>query len=234
MSTVKEPNYFAKRRTIFHKSYNWYRELFPPAEVWGESSTAYTKYPFVSGVPKRIFKKAPTARLVFLARNPIDRTLSHVTHDMLEGLIEAVPFADGYVRQKSNNPYVDFSRYGLQVEQYLKYFERDQLLILDFEELTRDPKESLKMVFEHVGMSQEVNDSVFIEKRNVSADRKAIVNRQEYKRTSKAEGKEAAEELRIEIERPKLSAEAREDLLVELEPDIQRFEEIAGRKFNWG
>src|SRR5688572_3137697 len=44
------------------------------SETWAfEASTAYTKYPMISGVPERIHATFPDARLIYLIRDPIER-----------------------------------------------------------------------------------------------------------------------------------------------------------------
>ena len=46
----------------------------------GESSTHYTKLPIFQGVPERLFRFNPEARLIYIMRNPFDRVVSHYWH----------------------------------------------------------------------------------------------------------------------------------------------------------
>lgn len=211
MSSTKEPNYFAKARTPFHKSLSWYKNLFPAGKWRGESSTAYTKYPFIKHVPKRIKKHVPDAKFIYIMRDPIDRSLSHITHEMLEGQVEMTTNGDSFVSD-FNSPFVQFSKYGVQLQQYLQLFDKSQFLLLDFNELKTNPSECIQRIFDFLGHSGQLNASVFDDKRNVSAERKAIPNYKEYKKVIKQEGFDAAQKLRIPMDKPSFSDSSMEAL----------------------
>lgn len=52
-----------------------------------------------------------------------------------------------------DNPiYVDYSRYALQVEQYLPFFPREQLLIISSEELRHDRESTMRRVYGFLGV----------------------------------------------------------------------------------
>ena len=42
--------------------------------------TNYTKQPLVKGVPEKIRKFNPESRLIYIMRDPIQRTISHYWH----------------------------------------------------------------------------------------------------------------------------------------------------------
>src|SRR4051812_36073420 len=76
MSEPKEPSFFNREDWEIRR--DWYESLFDPAaEVRGESSTAYTRYPIVRGAPERIRALVPDAKLVYVVRDPIDRLVAH-------------------------------------------------------------------------------------------------------------------------------------------------------------
>ena len=240
MSAIKEPNYFSKTRSFLHKGKAWYMSLFPDNNnIKGESSTAYTKHPHIQGVPSRIRKINRQAKFIYLLRHPVDRTVSHIQHDMLEGLIPYVKYMDGYIRQKENNIYVDCSRYMTQLNQYLKLFPKENFLILSLEELNSNPEETTDRVFHFLGVEGQLKKNVFENKKNVSGDRKMITNRLLYKRMLRKEksGKtpvgRADETYRKEFIPPEISEAAVEDFIEDLKPDIEVLYQFIGRKFNW-
>lgn len=204
MSSIKEPNFYAKARTPFHKSSSWYKGLFSEAKWRGESSTAYTKYPFVKKVPSRIKKQVPDAKFIYIMRDPIERSLSHITHEMLEGQIGISKEADKFVTD-TKSPFVQFSLYGLQLQQYLEHFDKSRILLLDFHELKSNPSSCVQDIFNFLGHNANIRSDVFSEKRNVSAERKAISDYKHYKKVMKKEGFEAAQTLRVEMDTPKFS-----------------------------
>jgi Sulfotransferase domain len=149
MSPVKEPLFFSSE---WDRGLEWYERLFDRAGravAIGESSTEYSAYPQAPGVAKRIAKLLPEVRLVYLVRHPIERMLSEY-HDYLVRGVEREPAAD---RALLGEPfYCNVSRYAMQIEQYLEYFSRDQLLIVKSEELRTARVQTLRRVYEFLGV----------------------------------------------------------------------------------
>jgi hypothetical protein len=107
-----------------------------------EGSTAYTKYPLVRDVPRRLHTVVPDARFVYLVRNPVERTWSHYLHNLAHGH-ETRPLADAL----NNRPqYLDISRYHLQLSQYTAVFPRDRVLVQVFEDMVADPVATVRAV----------------------------------------------------------------------------------------
>jgi hypothetical protein len=151
MSRTKEPDFFAEELN-WGRGLSWYEQQFAHAEnpviAVGESSTAYSKHPELSGVPARIAKLLPDVRLIYLVRHPIERIRSHYQHHFIEEWEDA-PIE----RALHKKPfYVDVSRYALQIEQYLEYFDRDRLLILDSRRLRDDRDPTLRRIYGFLGV----------------------------------------------------------------------------------
>ena len=78
MSKKKELNFFVAERE-WRRGRSWYERQFPAdAPVRGESSPAYTAYPVFSGVPARLAALVPDAQLLYLVRDPVERTISAI------------------------------------------------------------------------------------------------------------------------------------------------------------
>jgi hypothetical protein len=151
MSAIKELEFFVAEAN-WARGIDWYRKQFaraaPDAVAIGEASTGYTKYPSVSGVPERIADHLPGVRLLYVVRDPIERIRSHYQHRVAVGT-ERAPFA----RALLENPiYLDCSRYATQVEQYLEFFSRSQLLILTSEELRHSRLSTIQRVYAFLGV----------------------------------------------------------------------------------
>ena len=140
MSTVKEPNFFQDPDHLDRLGH--YAEQFVGgAAIAGESSTVYTKYPSVPGVPESMFDLVPRARLIYIVRDPVERALSAFVEAKSHGnepreVEEAFASLDDAV-----NSYTAGSKYALQMSRYLLHFGREQLLILDKDELSAHPLE---------------------------------------------------------------------------------------------
>ena len=103
-----------------------------PRLALGEASTVYTKFPRYKGVAERMARVIPDVRLIYVVRHPIDRIRSHYEHRVASGA-ETAPME---IAVFDNPIYLDYSKYALQVEQYLQHFPREQLLIVSSERKT--------------------------------------------------------------------------------------------------
>jgi len=150
MSGLKETNFFEER---WGRGIGWYRSLFDPeAPVRGESSTVYTKYPSAEGIPERMHRVIPDARLVYLVRDPIERIVSHYVHNLDRGRI-STPI-ERVLADPRDNHYVHCSRYFFQIERFLEHWDPARILVLSLEELSSDPAPALRRVLRHVGADE--------------------------------------------------------------------------------
>lgn len=150
MSEVKELDYFVEERN-WGKGREWYErqfELAGDAPAVGEASTSYSKYPTHAGVPKRIAALLPNVRLIYLIRHPIDRMCSQYLHGVLTGS-EREPIDKAFLTKPE---YLDYSRYGLQISRYTKYFPAERLLVITSESLRHSRGDTLRRVFSFLGV----------------------------------------------------------------------------------
>jgi len=147
----KAPEFFVEESN-WGRGIDWYRKQFPPTGpdilAIGEASNAYAKYPRHSGVPARIAAHLPAVRLIYVVRDPVARIRSHYQTRAAEGS-EKAPFAEAVF---SNPIYLDYSRYALQIEQYLEHFPREQLLVITAEDLRASREATMRTVYEFVGV----------------------------------------------------------------------------------
>ncbi|MCI0400313.1 MAG: sulfotransferase [Gammaproteobacteria bacterium] len=151
MPPYKAPEFFAEGSN-WRRGLDWYRRQFasagPEAVAIGEASNVYTKYPHYPGVPQRIAAHIPEVRLIYVVRDPIDRIRSHYQTKVAEGT-EQAPFEEAVFE---NPIYADYSRYALQIEQYLEYFSWKQLLVITAEDLRNDRQAIVRRVYQHLGV----------------------------------------------------------------------------------
>ncbi len=150
MSEDKEPEYFATERN-WSRGQEWYESLFADAGdaiAIGEASTVYTKHPVHHGVPQRMARLIPEARLIYLVRHPLERIRSHYEHSLRLGS-ESKPLAE-VVREDPK--YVNYSRYAIQFDQYLECFPREQLLMVTSEDLRNHTVATLSRIFGFLGV----------------------------------------------------------------------------------
>ena len=143
----KETRYFVKEMN-WQKGQDWYLSLYQSAEdseykYRGESSTDYTKLPYYQGIPERIASFNPNSYIIYIMRDPIERSISHYWwevrfsgegRDMLTS-IQKIP-------QITNVSY-----YAMQIRPYLNIFGRERVFTLTLEELSNDTLGTLKKIF---------------------------------------------------------------------------------------
>jgi hypothetical protein len=151
MSAEKEPRFFTEEWN-WHRGLEWYEAQFPePATIRGESTPDYTKFPEIRNVPKRIRSVIPDVRLIYLVRDPIDRIVSHYVDAYSFGRVH------GTLEEELANfdcHFVNCSKYYMQLEQYLDYFDPESILVLVSEELWNDRRTTLQSVFRFLGVDE--------------------------------------------------------------------------------
>jgi hypothetical protein len=144
MSELKEPDFFIAERN-WGRGIDWYRRLFRDAggaAAIGEASTGYSKFPRYGGVPARIARFLPQARLVYVVRHPVERIQSQYVHNVLVEK-ERRPISKAVLEDRS---YVDFSSYTMQIQRFLEHFPRDALLVITSEGLRADREATVARV----------------------------------------------------------------------------------------
>ena len=146
----KEPNFFsddeqfAKGHTFYASLWEWDPSVHTIAL---EASTAYTKFPHQSGVAQRIAAAGDTVKLIYIMRHPVERIESHIRQGLYQGFSRSLD--EGLAQEE-----VDFSRYALQIDQYLGCFPRESLLLLTLEEYKLNGQEVLNRVCRHLEIDE--------------------------------------------------------------------------------
>jgi hypothetical protein len=169
MCTPKEP-YFFSNDEVWSRGLDWYSSLFTPAgkdDLCGESSTHYTKLPTYPHTIERIRKHAPQTKFIYIIRHPIDRLISQYIHEWTEAVISC-PIDEAIDRHPE---LIDYSRYGMQLKPFLETFGPSQILVLFFEQFTRQPQPQLERVCRFIGYPGVPQWKEEIGAQNVSAER---------------------------------------------------------------
>lgn len=162
MSPVKEPSFFIwgesgfdakgpglnelRRRVVTDLSE--YQKLFDEAtseRVLGEASTGYLHTP---GVPVRIRRCIPEAKLMAILRNPIDRAYSAFLHARDTGMEPIRDFEQALAQESARvregwiglTHYTNVGKYAEQIARYANLFPSEQMRIYLYDDLNRDPR----------------------------------------------------------------------------------------------
>jgi hypothetical protein len=149
MSNPKELNFFIAERN-WGRGLDWYSRHFDPnARCRGEASPNYTAFPQHMGVPERMAEVVPDARLIYIVRDPLDRIAAHYVHNF------AKRREKGDLRATllhPNTSYVARSKYFTQLQRFLEFYDRRQVLVIENCDLRDDRAATLRRVFEFAGV----------------------------------------------------------------------------------
>lgn len=193
-SCTKEVHFFDGGNSPGSDTYQngefWYRAHFPLLHTVGRgmSYEASPSYLFNPTVPERIFKLIPKAKLIILLRDPTERAISHYFHEVRKAreklpIQVALEMEDQRFSKLSQNDHTSHTfvhcsykhrgLYKKQIENYLKYFSKEQLLIIKSEDLFQNPIDTLKQILSYLQVDphykfQNLHPS------NVSSNRSAV------------------------------------------------------------
>lgn len=194
MSRIKEPGFFIEQglsenndqKSDTISDLSEYEALF--AEItnesrYGEATPTYLACPWV---PKYIHTYSPDAKLIAVLRNPIDRAWSHyqmhasLEHPMFsENFLEAIDEQHVYLGEEEDwiFSFVTMGMYYTQINNYLKYFNSDQLHIVLYEDLRQDIEGQVKGMFEFLDV-----DPDFLPNFNIKANVSGVPRNKQLQR----------------------------------------------------
>lgn len=209
MAKEKEPHLFERHwcpenSDKWQEKLQWYASLFKEKKIRGESSTGYTMYPDRPNIPQRIHSLVPDAKLIYLVRHPVDRIISHYLHNVSRGYTQAHSVEAFLFEDKQNYPLL-VSSYGLQLEQYLKYFSNSQILVVRFSDLQQHRLQTLRKIFNFLDIDPSFSHPEFQKVFNVSP---------------------------IDAKRPEVSLALKNKIAAIFQEDIKKLERMTGLDFS--
>jgi hypothetical protein len=157
----------------FKKGTKWYQNQFPKPpssdHILGEKSPYYMIHPLV---PERVFTLYPKVKIIMILRNPVKRAYSHYQFN-LRNKVENFSFEEAIdaeskrlegeekkLMKHSSYYSKNFKRYSYlrrgvyvdQIQRWLDYFPREQILILTLDDLIKDPHHVMNETFAFLGL----------------------------------------------------------------------------------
>jgi len=142
---AKEINYFS---TLYHKkSIQWYIKQFEPNNlIKGEFSVTYLDD---LQSAERIRAYSSGIKILCILRNPTQRVISDYYHSIRKGTIDKRTSLRDYISVGEN---LAFGEYSIKIQQYLKYFKPEQILVLEMESSLKNPEEVMQKVYSFLGL----------------------------------------------------------------------------------
>lgn len=190
-SKVKEPRFFVSQASFrdtgnlrgppnsgqYQKGMRYYRSLFFPTaktRVFGEASTAYF---YCEESAQLISEAFPTAKIVMILRDPVERIYSQYKHELkvgrdLPSFSELLNGGNGETLER----YIWGSSYGSHLTRYLRYFPSENIAICDYHMFFSKFSESLRTLQTFLGVEPyDKTDIPSLRKNGASQPRSRII-----------------------------------------------------------
>ena len=258
MSKIKEPDFFLRHLPEDSRprvgDRGRYLALFESgSSIRGESSPHYSIYPRIKGVPAAIASEVPGARLIYLVRDPIERIAS-LASQMISVRARDLSMAGEsidlrrWIGDLSNpdNFYVASGRYMTQLDQYLEYFPKESILVLDSDRLRADREQTMDEVFAFLDLDPGLVEGDFDSEMNQSEDLTVkpgiwqwLKRRQRLRRawrrlpdsTRDRVSGLVGRNLGQPVPRPRIDESLRFELEGIFRPEVERLSEFTGQDF---
>lgn len=147
---------------FYDRGTDWYAGFFkdaPPGNLRGELSHDYFSSPEAI---RRLHEYNPQAKLICCLRNPFERAYSSYLHLGRVGM-----FAGSFEEALQHFPFLaDEGRYFTHLQHILSLFEREAVLVLDFDQLGADPQHFARTIFRFLGVDAAFLPAMLHEKVN--------------------------------------------------------------------
>lgn len=139
----------------------WYWSLFDNSD--GLKGCVSVDYFVDPEIPKILNDHNPSLKLILSIRHPIERTISAYYWYLRKSLIPDMPLDDAIEvaikdykagNQSSFSELISRSLYASDVERFLEVFETKQLMVIDYFEISNDPRSVLERIFEFLNVSK--------------------------------------------------------------------------------
>lgn len=233
---IKEVKYFSMNEAV--KGLKNYLTYFPLKSMMGDRLTfeATPTYLFLPRVPAQVARLYPNMKFIAILRDPVKRAFSHWNarnNDILtahrSAMYDCRTFEEAVRAELKNRTkispayrYIAKGEYAPQLENWYRYFPKENFLLLDFDDLKNDVKLLLHNVTTFLGISysyadfhesrETVNGVIFTKDTQTDNEIKAY-NTTPYK--------------------TKISAEMEDVLRRHYQPFDDKLKELTGRTFGW-
>lgn len=243
LPTNKEPRYFTPQ-VKESVSLEEYGRLYRDAGKYAASGDLSANYLLFEDVPQKIHDVCPAAKIIIMMRDPVARSFSDFSFAQTLGIEPETSFMKAIQRYEDRSSkewylsryYIEQGMYYASVRRYQETFGRDQVLVLLFEDLSRNPQEMFCQIATHIGVDSGVFQALDLtEPYNQYRMPKArgLVNFVRALSLQKLIPDSFLQRVRplfFDTKKPRLDDESRQLLQTMYEPDVARMEDLLGRK----
>lgn len=147
---VKEINFFSDA-VLWEKGQASYEAFFQNrCSKAGQKGEFSTNYFYHSKAAERIHCFYPNVKLLVCLRHPAERAFSNYLNDIKAGTIRAdLTFEQAIQTQ---DYYLEQGKYKEQLERYFRFFKKEQLKILIYEDIQKAPLNFIQSIYQFIGI----------------------------------------------------------------------------------
>jgi hypothetical protein len=174
MAEIKEPRFFTDEN--YSQKWEWYESLFNSisrkTKVIGEASVSYSETHIWPCVPKRIKTIFPSAKIIYIVRNPITRLESCWKQALSTGHWQQKYYSEKLMSLDFNKAVLEYPhflgtcKYWEHLSAYRKYFTDEDILVLTFEDFVEDQLDILKRCYGFLEVDESYINNVEVTKKN--------------------------------------------------------------------
>ena len=143
----KELDYFIK--PSHSQPYSAYFPITCDTEFTLDGTTQYSKYPHFPHMVEAIHQMNRDARIIYLARDPVDRFESNIAHHIARA--EDVTLRT-WRKSKKYQAALDYGRYYTQIGPYANRFGRKRVFVGTFEDFVANQTDFINRICEFIGI----------------------------------------------------------------------------------
>lgn len=140
---VKEIHFFSRSR--FEKGKDWYESHFEGCTTSLKKGEFSTSYLYSSYAAERIRDMYPSAKLLVILRNPVDRAYSQYGNAIKAGEVAKTVTFDSYIKNEPSC--LEQGLYAQQLKRYFDVFPREQICVLIYEDIKKDPEQFMRNIY---------------------------------------------------------------------------------------
>ena len=159
--TYEMPYFFQ----AYDKGQDWFQSQMPCSYSNQITIIKNAWYFSNSYIPERIKNFNESIKLILLVREPVARAVSQFTFKHRRDRHGAFSFDDVAIKGdkvRENIPFLVRSIYGKPMENWLKYFNLDQFLIIESDELKYHPAAVMTKVEDFLGLRHYISPEMFV------------------------------------------------------------------------
>ena len=170
-SHLKEPDYFCGQ---YGRGLKYYQACFKHCkrgQIKGEFSVCCLHSSYVNQAVERIKAHNPTIKLIASLRNPIERAQSYYFHQRSKrGYVSLLTFEES-IEKDNELLLLEPGLYYKNLKKYYRHFPKENILILIYEDIKQNPKETIQEIYRFLGVDENFVPSALTQRINPTVEK---------------------------------------------------------------